>query len=301
MPEITNLSWGDVQELGIVLYQEILNYFNYEDVPIRLYGVPRGGIYVALLLKNLINAEEQIDNWEVVESPSQATVFVDDIIDSGETKNYYNLTHPNKPFFALIHRIKDGAWVSFPWERMTNESGPLENVKRLLEYIGEDPKREGLLETPKRVIKSYETLFGGYKKNPQDVIKVFEDGACNEMVLLKDIEFYSNCEHHMLPFFGKAHIAYIPDGRVIGVSKLARVLGIYARRLQIQERLGQQVTQCLMDVLKPKGAACVLEAQHLCMLCRGVEKQNSVMITSSLTGVFLEHSQTRGEFLSMIK
>jgi len=121
------------------------------------------------------------------------------------------------------------------------------------------------------------------------------------MVLLKEVEFTSFCEHHILPFFGKAHIAYIPNGKVIGISKLARILEIYARRLQIQERIGQQVTDCLMKYLKPKGAACVLEAQHACMICRGVQKQNSVMMTSSLTGVFLEHAQTRSEFFSMIK
>ena len=125
------------------------------------------------------------------------------------------------------------------------------NIVELLEYIGEDPNREGLQETPKRVIKSFSKLYEGYSQSPKDIMKVFQDGACDEMVLLKDIELYSTCEHHMLPFFGKAHIAYIPNKKVIGVSKLARLLEIYSRRLQIQERIGDQVTTALMENLNP--------------------------------------------------
>jgi len=300
MPTVKNLSWADVHSLGVSLCEKILDCLDHTTEEVKIYPVPRGGIYVAIMLQHLINAEEQIDNWTIVESASEATIFVDDIIDTGSTMQYYERKYSHIPFFALVLK-EDNEWVSFPWERMTKDNGPVDNVRRLLEYIGEDPKREGLVETPKRVIRSYETLFGGYKQKPEDVLKLFEDGACNEMVLLKDVEFTSFCEHHILPFFGKAHIAYIPDGRVIGISKLARILEIYARRLQIQERIGQQITDCLMKFLKPKGAACVLEAQHACMVCRGVQKQNSVMMTSSLTGVFLEHVQTRSEFFSMIK
>jgi len=300
MPTVKNLSWADVHSLGVSLCEKILDCLDHTTEEVKIYPVPRGGIYVAIMLQHLINAEEQIDNWTIVESASEATIFVDDIIDTGSTMQYYERKYSHIPFFALVLK-EDNEWVSFPWERMTKDNGPVDNVRRLLEYIGEDPKREGLVETPKRVIRSYETLFGGYKQKPEDVLKIFEDGACNEMVLLKDVEFTSFCEHHILPFFGKAHIAYIPDGRVIGISKLARILEIYARRLQIQERIGQQITDCLMKFLKPKGAACVLEAQHACMVCRGVQKQNSVMMTSSLTGVFLEHAQTRSEFFSMIK
>jgi GTP cyclohydrolase I len=174
-------------------------------------------------------------------------------------------------------------------------------IKQIIEVIGDDPKREGLRETPQRVVNSWDELFSGYKQNPEEVMKTFEDGACDEMVILRDIEFYSTCEHHMLPFFGKAHIAYLPNGRVLGLSKLARVLDIYSRRLQIQERIGQQVTKALDDHLKPKGAACIIEAKHFCMLCRGVNKQNSVMITSSLTGRFKEDPATRAELMSLVK
>jgi GTP cyclohydrolase I len=243
---------------------------------------------------------------DLCEKPEDATVFVDDIVDKGNTRHRFNSLYGNKPFYALVDKTTpecdcQGSWVSFPWERMNNEDAPTENIVRLLQYIGEDPTREGLKETPNRVIRSYETLFGGYKQDPKDVMKVFEDGACDEMVLLKGIPFTSCCEHHMLPFLGRAHIAYIPNGKVIGVSKLARILEIYARRLQIQERIGQQITQCLMEYLKPKGAACILEATHLCMACRGVQKQDSVMITSSLRGAFLDEAMTRSEFMSMIR
>lgn len=175
-----------------------------------------------------------------------------------------------------------------------------ESVREIMEYIGEDTDREGLVETPKRVRKSWDKLYGGYDMDPKELLKTFDKETYSQMVVLKDIEFYSTCEHHMLPFFGKAHIAYIPGKKVIGVSKLARLLEIYARRLQIQERIGEQVTTFLMKELKAKGAACVLEAQHFCMTSRGVEKQNAKMVTSSLKGVFLKEPETRQEFFSMI-
>lgn len=178
-------------------------------------------------------------------------------------------------------------------------------VKQMLIAIGEDPSREGLLETPKRVVKAWGEIFAGYKMSPSDVITTFDAEGYNELVLLKNIEFYSMCEHHMLSFTGKAHIGYIPQGKIVGISKLARILDIYAKRLQVQERLGQQVTKALSQLLEPLGAACIIEAQHLCMRCRGVEKQNSVMITSSLTGVFLEDTErgraARAELMSLVK
>ena len=176
----------------------------------------------------------------------------------------------------------------------------LDAIKTILLRIGEDPNREGLQETPKRVVESYREIYGGYGVDVEKLFKTFEDGACDEMVLLKDIEFYSVCEHHMQPFFGKAHIAYIPNGKVIGVSKLARVLDAYARRLQIQERLTKEVVAALDGHLKPNGSACVIEAKHFCMVCRGVHKQNSTMVTSELTGVFRE-AAVRAELFSLIR
>ena len=174
------------------------------------------------------------------------------------------------------------------------------SIRDVLTYIGEDPTREGLLETPRRVMKSYSELYKGYTQDPASVFKVFEDGACDELVLLRDIEFVSMCEHHMLPFLGKAHIAYVPNGKIIGVSKLARLLEVFSRRLQVQERLGVQVTRELDKHLKPLGSACILEAKHLCMIARGIQKQNSVMVTSSLTGVFKKDPMARAELMRLI-
>ena len=174
-------------------------------------------------------------------------------------------------------------------------------VKQMLLEIGENPEREGLLATPERVVKSWSKIFEGYNKDPGSIFTCFESDGYDQMIVLKGVEMYSMCEHHVLPFFGKAHIAYIPNERIVGISKLARLLDIYARRLQIQERIGQQVTAALEKYLKPKGSACIIEAQHMCMLMRGVEKQNSIMTTSSLTGVFLNDQAVKSELLNLIK
>ena len=173
-------------------------------------------------------------------------------------------------------------------------------VRRQLELLGEDPMREGLVKTPSRVSSALEFLTQGYEMSVEDVIgdALFEESHEN-MVMVRDIELYSLCEHHMLPFYGKAHIAYIPNGRIVGLSKLPRVVDLFARRLQVQERLTEQVAQALSDVLEPRGVGGVIEAFHLCMMMRGVQKQNSRTITSSLRGVFREDQATRDEFLRL--
>jgi len=175
----------------------------------------------------------------------------------------------------------------------------IRSLYKMIKYIGDDPLREGVAETPKRVVKSWETIFGGYKQDPKNILKTQFVADYDEMVVLKDIEFYSTCEHHMLPFFGKAHIAYLPEGKVVGISKLARLVEIYARRLQIQERLTTQISEAIMQNLKPLGCGVVVEAKHFCMVCRGVEKQNSVMMTSSLVGNFRDRL-VRQEFFKLI-
>ena len=186
--------------------------------------------------------------------------------------------------------------------------GDKEKVKKaiteILLYLGENIDREGLKDTPDRIVKSWDRLFGGYLQDPAEVLTTFEEDNViphNQIILLKDIEFYSTCEHHFLPFVGKAHVAYIPRDKVVGISKLARIVEIYSRRLQIQERVGNEVSQALMDKLNALGAACIIESKHFCMTCRGVEKQNSVMVTSSLRGAFLEKMETRQELLNLIK
>jgi GTP cyclohydrolase IA len=173
-------------------------------------------------------------------------------------------------------------------------------VERMLELLGEDPQRNGLLRTPERVDKAMRWLTRGYNMSVHDAIgkAVFEEKH-ESMVLVKDIEMYSLCEHHMLPFFGKVHVAYIPNNRIVGLSKLPRMVDIFARRLQVQERLTEQIAEAISDALKPQGVGVIVEAYHLCMMMRGVEKQNSKTITSAMRGVFLDDMRTRDEFLRL--
>ena len=175
------------------------------------------------------------------------------------------------------------------------------HVAEIIKLLGEDTTREGLLETPKRVAKAHKKLFEGYGKNPADIMTVFDDEKYDEMIVVKDIEFFSHCEHHMLPFFGKAHIGYVPNGKIVGLSKIPRIVDIFARRLQNQERLTQQIARSLMELVNAKGVGVVLEAQHLCMMARGVEKQGSSATTSAMIGLFKEKDNTRAEFLNLIK
>ena len=175
------------------------------------------------------------------------------------------------------------------------------NIKEILSEIGEDTNREGLLETPRRVAKAYSTLFGGYKQDPKEILTVFDGEDYDEMIICKDIDFYSSCEHHMLPFFGKVHIGYIPNKKIVGISKLPRIADIFARRLQNQERLTQQIAQTLDQLIAPKGVGVVIEAKHLCMMSRGIQKQNATMTTSATIGLFKKNAKTRSEFLKLIK
>jgi GTP cyclohydrolase IA len=177
-----------------------------------------------------------------------------------------------------------------------------DSVKKILKAVGENPNREGLKRTPERYAKALKFLTQGYQQDPITVINnaIFTE-KYNEMILVKDIEIYSLCEHHLLPFFGHCHIAYIPNGKIVGLSKLARLAEIFARRLQVQERLTEEIADTIEKVLKPKGVAVVIEAKHMCMVMRGVQKQNSTMTTSSMRGVFLKNISTREEFLRLIK
>jgi len=174
--------------------------------------------------------------------------------------------------------------------------------ENVLSDIGEDPSREGLLKTPERVAKALQYLTHGYEINPEEILKsALFNGPYSEMVIVKSIEVYSMCEHHMLPFFGKAHIAYIPDGTIVGLSKIPRVVDAFSRRLQVQERLTIEIRDCIQNTLKPKGVAVVLECSHMCMQMRGVQKQNSVTTTSAFTGLFLNNDATRKEFINLVQ
>ena len=178
---------------------------------------------------------------------------------------------------------------------------PEDAVRFLLREIGEDPDRGGLIETPKRFVKALREMTEGYAKQPQEVLKVFEDGGENydQMVLVKDIPVYSMCEHHMAPFMGKAHVAYIPDGKIVGLSKLSRLTNVFARRLQVQERLTDQIAQALQDHLNPKGVGVVVRCRHMCMESRGVKIHGAETVTASLRGALLEHGAARSEFMAL--
>jgi len=181
-----------------------------------------------------------------------------------------------------------------------NSDSLTSHVHRILTELGEDPTREGLLKTPERVARALRFLTKGYDEDPKSVINgaLFTEDY-QEMIVLKDLDYFSLCEHHMLPFFGKAHVAYIPTTKIVGISKLARLVEVYARRLQVQERMTAQIANTLMEALDPQGVGVVLQAEHLCMRMRGVEKQNSVVVTSTMLGVFRSHQETRQEFMSL--
>lgn len=186
---------------------------------------------------------------------------------------------------------------------MTQNKNFAENsIRELLTYIGEDVTREGLVETPKRVIKMYDEIFAGYKQDPKEILsKTFSDEAHKELVIVRDIEFWSHCEHHMVPFFGKAHIGYIPNGSVVGISKLARLVECFGRRLQIQERMTTQIANTIEEVLKPQGVMVVIEATHMCMKMRGIKNPCADTVTSAVRGVFREEAEARAEFLALIR
>jgi GTP cyclohydrolase I len=199
--------------------------------------------------------------------------------------------------------IAPGAAIAVPDAALTLQGASMQEIYgELLRRIGEDPTRDGLASTPKRMEKSMAFLTQGYQQSVEKVLHgALFDVDYDEMVMVKDIEFYSLCEHHLLPFFGKAHIAYVPQGKVVGLSKLPRIVDVFARRLQVQERLTQQIAEAVEDAIHPQGVGVVMEAQHLCMMMRGVEKQSSATVTSSMRGVFKTQLQTRNEFLSLVR
>ena len=186
-------------------------------------------------------------------------------------------------------------------EQLLQQARVEEMVSRILEEIGEDPRREGLRRTPHRVARGLEFLMSGYHQDPHKVLNgaIFEE-KYSEMVIVKDIDFFSMCEHHMLPFFGRAHVAYIPHGKIVGLSKIPRIVEVFSRRLQVQERMTQQIADTIFEAVRPEGVGVVIEARHMCMMMRGVEKQNSLATTSAMLGVFRDDVKTRHEFLTLL-
>lgn len=267
----------------IITWKEIIDRVSKLDKNLKYYGVPRGGQYISAMLNP-------------VDTPEEADVIIDDLIDSGSTMTRYSTY--NKPFIGLFDKRFESdltdKWLKFPWE-MKEE--PIEdNFVRILQYLGENPNREGLADTPKRYIKFMKEFL-----QPQEFnFTTFDAEGTDEMILQTNIPFYSLCEHHTAPFFGYANVAYIPNGKIVGLSKLARCVDFYAHRFQNQERITTQVAERIQNELHPKGVAVTLKAQHLCMAMRGVKKHDTWTMTSKMIGIFKEDEKARNEFLTLI-
>lgn len=272
---------------------------------LKIYGIPRGGIPAAYALKAISQ-----HGYVIVDAPATADIFIDDIVDSGTTKNKYAVEYPETLFFALIdkQREPDDKWYVFPWEHKAGNEheGVTDNIQRIIQYIGEDVTRGGLKETPARVQKALTHWFSGYKFSDSDIekqFKAFEDGAedYDQMIVRRDIPFYSHCEHHMAAIFGNCTVAYIPKDKVLGLSKMDRIVEIFARRLQVQERLTSQIADTMWKYLDPVGVGVYINARHMCIESRGVCNQNSETITTALRGTFKNEPDCKAEFLNICK
>ena len=279
MKNFVNLSWEDI--FSRIEYIKKKNKITSKT---KIFGVPKNGMIISGFFGS-IN----------VTNPKEADIILDDIIDSGATKRKYKALYPRKKFITLFEKDKKVDWVNFPFEKNIKEDQS-DTVVRLLQIIGEDPNREGLLETPRRYLSAFEEFLNP----PTFNMTTFAAEKTDEMIVQLDIPFYSFCEHHLLPFFGKGYIAYIPHKKIVGLSKLARTLETFSRRLQNQERITNQVADYLQENLEAKGVAVVLKARHLCMEMRGVKTSDTNTVTSKLLGYFKKDERTRAEFLNLI-
>lgn len=271
---------------------------------IRVYGVSRGGAYVAIALQGLNEAiEDYYTNrafrFLVVDTLDGAHCIVDDILDSGGTMERYKILSQDTPFFTLYNKktLASTEYIEFPWEVQENESDKHDSITRLLQSLNQDVGREGLVGTPKRVMKFYEKFLNPEKPS----MTVFDSEKYDEMIVQKDIPFFSLCEHHLLPFFGTCSIGYVPKGKILGLSKLARTVKYFAGALQNQERLTNQIAEHLKKVLEIESVAVTITARHLCMEMRGVEVHDVNTVTSSMSGSFKQSEKTRAEFFSLAK
>ncbi len=292
---IHTISYSALNSLALGCADGIAQHFGTMHRTLSVYPIPRGGVPATLALLGTPLS------LMLVDKPEDADFIMDDLIDTGETAKRF--AHYGKPLFALIDKRSWGSgndWVVWPWEGDA-KSGITDHITRLIQYVGDDPERGGLLETPDRVAKAWKFWCKGYDEKPEEILKVFEDGAegVNEMILVRDIPFYTHCEHHMAPFFGTATVGYLPDGNIVGLSKINRLVDCFARRLQVQERLTGQIADALFaSDFKPLGVGVIVKARHLCMESRGVCQQGHHTITSALRGVMFE-GLPRQEFLQL--
>ena len=294
MTNITALTWHDITTQARNIADR--NHDRYFE---NVYGVPQGGAPVAVMVANLLHIP-------LADQPEPGkTLIVDDLVDSGRTLTAYRQAgyivdacyrKPSSPADVAPHALELDGWLTFPWERDNGE--PTDAVIRLLQYIGEDPSREGLLDTPKRVVKALRELTEGYDLDAITVLGTTFEEPQDEMIVVSGIEFASMCEHHMLPFTGTATVAYLPGDRIVGLSKIARLVEMYARRLQVQERMTRQIAEAIQDVLGARGVGVVVHGTHSCMANRGIKKR-ATMTTSALLGEIRDEHDTRHEFLEL--
>jgi GTP cyclohydrolase I len=291
--QITTLTWADIDR---AINRVALHY--QPSKMAGVYGIPTGGAVVAARMAAMFDIR-------LLDKPEIGCMVIDDLVDSGRTfdgpaySHYFKIGLFRKPTTPEKYNAAETleGWIKFPWER--DECGGEDGVVRLLQTIGEDPKREGLVETPGRVIKALREMTSGYGDDPKAILSKTFDVTHDEMIVVRGIRFTSLCEHHMLPFNGTAVVGYLPGKRIVGLSKLARLVQCFARRLQVQERMTSQITKAIMSNLDAPGAGCILTAHHHCMGCRGVRQPDADMVTSSLLGVFRTDPLARSEFMAL--
>ncbi len=299
MTQKTILDYRTLETRARRVADEILSSLTGHEVPVLFYGVPRGGVpALYLVLQHLSGVP-----YEVTDNLAIAEIIIDDLIDSGSTMERVTFENSTADFYGLFDKRTeedaDLGWIVFPWES-AEDAGFEDNVRRMLQAIDPNADREGLIETPVRVAKAWTKWAEGYGQDPAGILKVFEDGAGNydEMVTVANIPVYSKCEHHMADIFGTATVSYIPNGKIVGLSKLSRLVNIYARRLQVQERLTVQIADALQEHLAPLGVGVQLKCRHMCMESRGVCQQGHHTVTTALRGVMKE-GDPRAEFLAV--
>lgn len=263
-----------------------------------VYGIPSGGVPVALIVSRLLDLP-------ILEQPEPGCLVVDDLVDTGSTFSKYPqrkdalYRKPWSPTDVAPDATLVEDWIAFPWEK--NDGAPEDGIVRLLQYLGEDPTREGLLDTPKRVVKAFREMTEGYGQDPATILATQFTEDYDQMIVLHSIEFASMCEHHLQPFRGTAAVGYIPSEKIVGLSKLARLVDAYARRLQVQERMTEQIAAALQEHLNPRGVAVYVEAHHSCMGNRGIRKHEGRMVTQKLLGAMKDDPSARAEFMNLVQ